>query len=72
MKEARLPKTYNINRESGMKVPEAWIPNNRRPVPREATHRNSEDKKAHITAVENQPFTEEHSTVNSHLADTQL
>ena len=64
MKEARLPKTYNINRESGMKVPEAWIPNNRRPVPREATHRNSEDKKAHIT--------EEHSTVNSRLADTQL
>ena len=42
-----------------MKVPEAWIPNNRRPVPREATHRNSEDKKAHITAVENQPFTKE-------------
>ena len=42
-----------------MKVPEAWIPNNRRPVPREATHRNSEDKKAHITAVENQPLTEE-------------
>lgn len=61
-----------INRESGMKVPKAWIPNNGRPVPRQATHGNSEDKKGHIAAVENQPFTAEHSTVNSHLADTQL
>ena len=55
-----------------MKVPEAWISNNRSPVPREATHRNSEDKEAHIAAVENQPFTAEHSTVNSRLADTQV
>ena len=32
-----------------MKVPEAWIPNNRSPVPREVTHRNSEDKKKRIS-----------------------
>ena len=32
-----------------MKVPEAWIPHNRRPMPREATHRNSKDKKKRIS-----------------------
>ncbi len=51
----------NINRDNGIEIPEAWMPtikkhNNRR---REGTtgHRNSEDRNAPITAVENQPIT---------------
>ena len=63
----------NINRDSGIEIPEAWMPmikkhNNRRTV-RERTakgttaeHQNSEDRNAPITAVENQPITA-HSSV---------
>ena len=57
----------NINRDSGIEIPEAWMPtikkhNNRRTVrqrtaARTTEHRNSEDRNAPITAVENQPIT---------------
>ncbi|KAL9987968.1 hypothetical protein ACROYT_G002355 [Oculina patagonica] len=57
----------NINRDSGIKIPEAWMPtikkhNNRRTVRQRTAegttgHRNSEDRNAPITAVENQPIT---------------
>ena len=57
----------NINRDSGIEIPEAWMPtikkhNNRRTVrqrtaARTTEHRNSEDRNAPITAVENQSIT---------------
>ncbi|KAL9954306.1 hypothetical protein ACROYT_G041825 [Oculina patagonica] len=57
----------NINRDSGIEIPEAWMPtikkhNTRRTerqrIPEGTTaHRNSEDRNAPITAVENQPIT---------------
>ena len=59
----------NINRDSGIKILEAWMPtikkhNNRRTLRQRTaegtTHRNSEDLNAPITAAENQPITEEH------------
>ena len=59
-------KINNINRDSGIKIPEAWMPtikkHNRRTVRQRTAegtteHRNSEDQNAPITAVENQPIT---------------
>ena len=59
----------NINRDSGIEIPEAWMPtikkhNNKRAVrlrTAEGTvRRNNEDRNAPITAVENQPITAEH------------
>ena len=59
----------NINRDSRMEIPEAWMStikkhNNRRAVRQRTaegtTHRNSEDRNASITAAENQPITAEH------------
>ena len=59
----------NINWDSGNEIPEAWMPtmkkhNNRRATKKRATegaaNRNSEDRNALITAVENQPITAEH------------
>ena len=59
----------NINLDSGIEIPEAWMPtvkkhNNRRTVRQrtaEGTNpRNREDRNAPITAVENQPITAEH------------
>ncbi len=57
----------NINRDNGIEIPEAWMPtikkhNNRRTVRQRTAegttgHRNSEDRNAPITAVENQPIT---------------
>ena len=57
----------NINRDSGIEIPEAWMTtikkhNNRRTVRQRTAegtteHRNSEDRNAPITAVENQPIT---------------
>ena len=61
---------HNINRDSGFEIPEAWMPtikkhNNMRAAKKRTnertTHRNSEDRNAPITAVENQPITAEHS-----------
>ena len=58
----------NINRVSGIEIPKAWMPtvkkhNNRRTVRQRTAertnHRNSEDRNAPITAVENQPITAE-------------
>ena len=62
----------NINRDSGIEIPEAWLPtikkhNNRRAAKKRTaertTHQNSEDRNAPITAVENQPTTAEHSAL---------
>ena len=62
----------NINRDSGIEIPEAWLPtikkhNNKRAAKKwtakRTTHRNSEDRNAPITAVENQPTTAEHSAL---------
>ena len=59
----------NINRDSGIEIPEAWMPmvkkhNSRKAEGQRATegtkHRNSEDRNAPLTAVENQPITAEH------------
>ena len=58
----------NINRDSGIEIPEAWMPtikkHNRRATKKRAAegaaNRNSEDRNAPITAVENQPITAEH------------
>ena len=59
----------NINRNSGIEIPEAWMPTikkhkNRRATKNRATegaaNRNSEDRNARITAVESQPITAEH------------
>ena len=59
----------NINRDSGIEFPEARVPtikkqNHRRTVRQRTaegtTHRNSKDRKALITADENQPITAEH------------
>ena len=59
----------NINRDSGIEIPEVWMPtikkhNNRRTVRQRTaegtTHRNSEDRNAPITAAENQQITAEH------------
>ncbi|KAL9953838.1 hypothetical protein ACROYT_G041308 [Oculina patagonica] len=57
----------NINRDSGIEIPEAWMPtikkHNTRRTERQRTpegttaHQNSEDRNAPITAVENQPIT---------------
>ena len=57
----------NINRDSGIEIPEAWMPtikkhNNRRTVQQRTAkgtteHWNSEDRNAPITAIENQPIT---------------
>ncbi|KAL9983239.1 hypothetical protein ACROYT_G005383 [Oculina patagonica] len=54
-------------RDNGIEIPEAWMPtikkhNNRRIVRQRTAegttgHRNSEDRNAPITAVENQPIT---------------
>ena len=61
---------HNINRDSGIEIPEAWMPtikkhNNRRAAKKrtaeKTTHWNSEDLNAEITAVENQPITAEYS-----------
>jgi len=61
---------HNIDRDSGIEIPEAWRPtikkhNNRRAVKKRATerttHRSSKDRNVPITAVENQPVTAEHS-----------
>jgi len=60
----------NINRDSGIEIPEAWMPtikkhNNgkatKKGTTERTTHRYSEDRNAPITAVENQPITAEHS-----------
>ena len=60
----------NINRDSGIEIPEPWMPtikihNNRRTVRQRTaegtTRRNSEDRNVLITAAENQPITAEHS-----------
>ncbi|KAL9987704.1 hypothetical protein ACROYT_G002051 [Oculina patagonica] len=58
---------YNINRDNGIEIPEAWMPtikkhNNRKTVRQRTAegttgHRNSDDRNAPITAVENQPIT---------------
>ena len=64
----------NINRNSGLEIPEAWMPtatnyahDDRRAAKERTaertTHRNSEDRNALITAVENQPITAEHSAL---------
>ena len=57
----------NINRDSGIEIPEAWMPtikkhNNRRAVRQRTAEgaRNSEDRNAPIRAAENQPTTAEH------------
>ena len=58
----------NISRDSGIEIPEAWMPtikkHNRRATKKRAAegaaNRNSEDRNAPITAVENQPITAEH------------
>ena len=57
----------NINRDSGIEMPEAWMPtikkhNNRRAVRQWTAEgaRNSEDRNAPIRAAENQPTTAEH------------
>ena len=59
----------NINMDSRIEIPEAWMPtvkkhNSRRAVLQQTAevtnHRNSEDRNAPITAVENQPITAEH------------
>ena len=59
----------NINRASGIEIPEAWVTtikkhNNRRASKKRTAdgkaNRNSEDRKAPITAVENQPITAEY------------
>ena len=57
----------NINRDSGIEIPEAWMPtikkhNNRRVVRQRTAEgaRNSEDRNAPIRAAENQPTTAEH------------
>ncbi len=57
----------NINRDSGIEIPEAWMPtikkHNTRRTERQWTsegttaHQNSEDRNVPITAVENQPIT---------------
>ncbi|KAL9963887.1 hypothetical protein ACROYT_G027441 [Oculina patagonica] len=57
----------NINRDNGIEIPEAWMPtikkhNNRRTVRQRTAegttgHKNSEDRNAPITSVENQPIT---------------
>ena len=61
---------HNINRDSGIEIPEAWMPtikkhNNWRAAKKrtaeKTTHWNSEDRNAEITAVENQPITAEYS-----------
>jgi len=60
----------NINRDSGIEIPDAWMPtikkhNNRtaakKRITERTTHRHSEDRNAPITAFENQPITAEHS-----------
>ncbi len=63
----------NIHRDNGIEIPEAWMPtikkhNNRRTVQQRTAegttgHRNSEDRNAPITAVENQPIT---ALISSH------
>ncbi|KAL9985222.1 hypothetical protein ACROYT_G007598 [Oculina patagonica] len=50
--------SYNINRDSGTEIPEAWMPTNKihnnRRTAEGTTHRNSEDQNTPITAVESQ------------------
>ena len=62
----------NINRNSGIEIPDAWMPtikkhSNRRAVrqrPAGGTDRgNSEDRNAPIKAVENNPLAAEHHTL---------
>ena len=59
----------NINRDSGIEIPEAWMAtikkhNNRRTVRQRTaegtTHRNSEERNPPITSAENQTITSEH------------
>ena len=59
----------NINRDSGIEIPEAWMPTikkhkNSRTVQQwtaeGTTHRNSEDRTAPFTASKNQPITAKH------------
>jgi len=62
----------NIDRDSEIEIPEAWMSkikkyNNRRAAKKQTaertTNQNSEDWNAPITSVENQPITAEHSTL---------
>ena len=71
MQGQRCDSYNNINRDSGIKIQEAWMStikkyNNRRDAKKQTaertTHQNSEDRNAPITSVENQPITAEHST----------
>ena len=64
--------THNINGDSGIEIPEAWMPmirkhNNRRAAKKRTaertTHRNSKDRNAPIPAVQNQPTTAEYSAL---------
>jgi len=64
----------NINMDSGIEIPEAWMTtikkhNNRRAAKKRTaertTHWNSEDRNTPIAAVENQPITAEHSTLQA-------
>ena len=67
----------NINRDSGIEIPEAWMPtikkhNNRRAVRQRtaegANHWvNSKDRNAPIRAVEKQPITAEHHALEDHV-----
>ena len=68
----------NINRDSGIEIPEAWMPmikkhNNRRAVQQQtaegANHwmHQSEDQNAPIRAVEKQLITAEHHALQDHL-----
>jgi len=61
--------TTGINRDSGIEIPEAWIPtikkhSNSRTVRQRiadgTVYQNSEDRNSPITAAENQPITAEH------------
>ena len=56
----------NINRDSGIEIPEAWMPTikkhyNRRtvrqPTAEGTTHQNNKDRNAPITAAESKPIT---------------
>ena len=63
----------DIDRDSGIEIPEAWMPtirkkhNNRRAVRQRTTEgtnqRNSKDQNAPITTGENHPITAEHNTL---------
>ena len=61
----------NINMDSGIEIPEAWMPtikkHNRITVRQrtaeETIHRNNDNCSVPITAVENQPITAEHDAL---------